>query len=86
MLGVPVLLQIDKEYCYVTEQQEAGLIRRFEPGDDAVAAIDRSLAEDPASFRKRARAFVASKGDLNDYILRQIVRVAREHGSGAKAR
>ena len=76
MLGVPVLLQIDKEYCYVTEQQEAGLIRRFGPADDAVAAIDNALAENPLSFRRRATAFIATKGDLNDYILQQIHRVA----------
>ncbi len=47
MLGVPALLQIDKEYCYVTEQQDAGLIRRFGPSDDAAMAIDRALAESP---------------------------------------
>lgn len=76
MVGVPVLLQIDKEYCYVTEQQEAGLIQRFGPGDDVAEAIERALAEDPASFRHRAREFIAARGDLNDYILRQIKRVA----------
>ena len=77
MLGVPALLQIDKEYCYVTEQQDAGLIQRFGPTDDAVEAIEKAMAESPESFQKRAMAFVASKGDLNDYILRQIHRVAR---------
>jgi predicted glycosyltransferase len=77
MLGVPVLLQIDKEYCYVTEQQDAGLIQRFGPADDPSIAIDSALAESQDSFRQRARAFVATKGDLNDYILRQIRRVAK---------
>jgi predicted glycosyltransferase len=76
MLGVPVLLQIDKEYCYVTEQQEAGLVRRFGPSDDTVAAIDNAMAESPDEFRQRTQAFIATKGDLNDYILRQIRRVA----------
>jgi predicted glycosyltransferase len=76
MLGVPVLLQIDKEYCYVTEQQNAGLIQRFGPTDDAIKAIEKAMAESPESFRRRAMAFVASEGDLNDYILRQIHRVA----------
>ena len=85
MLGVPVLLQIDKEYCYVTEQEEAGLIRRFGPQDDAGQAIEGALAEDPASFRQRARDFVAARADLNDYILRQIKRVAGGRGS-AEAR
>jgi predicted glycosyltransferase len=83
MLGVPVLLQIDKEYCYVTEQEEAGLIRRFGPDDDAVAAIEGALAEDQQSFRQRAQAFVASKGDLNDYILTQIRRVAAARRAAA---
>ena len=82
MLGVPVLLQIDKEYCYVTEQEEAGLIQRFGPADDAVAALEVLLGQDPDAFRQRARKFVTSKGDLNDYILAQIHRVADQ----AKAR
>ena len=76
MLGVPVLLQIDKEYCYVTEQEEAGLIERFAPSDDAAAMLDDLLHQDVDDFRRRARAFVTSKGDLNDYILDQIRRVA----------
>jgi predicted glycosyltransferase len=76
MLGVPVLLQIDKEYCYVTEQQEAGLIQRFGPSDDAAAAIDRAMAQNIELYRQNACSFVAAKGDLNDYILDQIRRVA----------
>ena len=76
MLGVPALLQIDKEYGYVTEQEEAGLIHRFGPLDDAVASIDRILAESQQTFRGRARDFAATKDDLNDYILRQVSRVA----------
>jgi predicted glycosyltransferase len=76
MLGVPVLLQIDKEYCYVTEQQEAGLIRRFGPWDDAIPAIGVALAESQVSFRQRAMAFVSDRGDLNDYIHSQVRRVA----------
>jgi predicted glycosyltransferase len=76
MLGVPVLLQIDKEYCYVTEQQDAGLIARLEPKDDVCTALQDVLIEDIEAFRRRSREYIASKADLNDYILRQIVRVA----------
>lgn len=76
MLGVPVLLQIDKEYCYVTEQQDAGLIARLTPKDDARTALQNVLAEDIGAFRRRSREYVASKGDVNDYVLSQIVRVA----------
>jgi predicted glycosyltransferase len=77
MLGVPVLLQIDKEYCYVTEQQEAGLIRRLQPGDDIAQALAAVLTQDPAAYRSRSREFIASKGDLNRYITDQIVRVGK---------
>ena len=76
MLGVPALLQIDKEYCYVIEQQEAGLIQRFAPSDDPGPAIGHMLAESRDRFREKARAYVATKGDLNSYILDQIRRVA----------
>jgi len=78
MLGVPALLQIDKEYCYVTEQQEAGLIWRFSPGDNPDECLNEALAEDPASYRERARTFIAAKGDLNRYIIENIRRVG-EH-------
>lgn len=84
MLGVPVLLQIDKEYCYVTEQQDAGLIQRFSPTDEAALVIDNAMAESPGSFRQRANRFVETKGDLNDYILSQIIRVATARRTGSK--
>lgn len=67
-LGVPALLQIDKDYGYVTDQEKAGLISRFRPGDDMRAALERSLAEDPSEFRERARRFAAAAGDVNAYV------------------
>jgi predicted glycosyltransferase len=76
MLGVPVLLQIDKEYCYVTEQQDAGLIARLTPKDDVRTALQSVSAGDIEAFRRRSREYIASKGDVNDYVLSQILRVA----------
>lgn len=75
MLGVPALLQMDKEHCYITEQQDAGLIWRFSPSDNPDERLKEALAEDSASFHERARAFIAAKGDLNRYIVEQIRRV-----------
>ncbi|WP_374613570.1 DUF354 domain-containing protein [Sphingorhabdus sp.] len=74
MLGVPALLQIDKEYCYITEQENAGLIRRFDDAANVVAAIDGLLAEDPAKFRERAYDFALGLPDLNHYIVNTILR------------
>lgn len=76
MLGVPVLLQIDKDYGVVTEQQEAGLITRLRPEDDVRTALKNVLAEDIEALRRRSREYIASKGNMNDYVLTQIVRVA----------
>jgi predicted glycosyltransferase len=76
MLGIPVLLQIDKDYCYVTEQQDAGLIARLTPKDDVRTALQSVLAGDIAALRRRSREYIASKGDVNDYVLSQILRVA----------
>ena len=79
MLGVPVLLQIDKEYGYVAEQEKAGLIDRIGPQDDERTAIERLLAKDPRQFRQQARDFIRARGDVNAYILATLKRVA-EHG------
>lgn len=76
MLGVPALLQIDKDYCYVTEQEEAGLIQRLAPDDDEGRALEFALAQDQDAYRSRARGFVAARGDVNEYVLNQIARVA----------
>jgi predicted glycosyltransferase len=76
MLGVPVLLQIDKEYCYVSEQQNAGLIARLTPNDDVRTALQGVLAGDIEVFRRRSREYIASKGDVNEYVFSQILRVA----------
>jgi predicted glycosyltransferase len=76
-LGVPVLLQIDKDYDYVTEQEHAGLIRRFGPGDDARQVLHKILLEDPNEFRKRARRFSASATDINKYVIEALCRVGR---------
>lgn len=78
MLGVPVLLQNDKEHCYITEQQELGLLHRFGPQDDPAKALEAVLAEPQDSFRARARRFSESAGDLNVYILEQIRRLAEQ--------
>lgn len=73
-LGVPALLQIDKEYAYVAEQQRAGLITRLAPGDNASTAVSAALAEPQATFRGRAMRFAAASGDLNQYIVEAITR------------
>jgi predicted glycosyltransferase len=68
-LGVPVLLQIDKEYAYVAEQEAAGLIRRFTPDDDAPTILREILGDDQREFGERARHFAASSADINQYIV-----------------
>lgn len=75
-LGVPALLQIDKEYGYVAAQEAAGLIRRLGVDEPVDAAIAQALAEAPDAYRARARAFVAEQGDVNAYVLAAIRRVA----------
>jgi uncharacterized protein len=82
MLGVPALLQIDKEYGYIAEQQEAGLIRRFGPSDDALQAIEAALAEDPQAWRQRSRDFIGRRGDVNLYVLDAIRKVLKERHRG----
>lgn len=92
MLGVPALLQVDrnlnieKDYGYVAEQKAAGLILELEPDEEVEGALQKANAQDLEAFRRRSRAYVSSKGDLNDYILRQIVRVAGDRRSGGKGR
>lgn len=88
MLGVPPLLQIDsnltieKDYGYVAEQQKAGLILELDRHEDVNRAIQRALAVDVEEFRTRSRRYVAGKGDLNDYILSQILRIGGQERAG----
>jgi predicted glycosyltransferase len=85
-LGVPALLQIDKEYGYVADQEGAGLIRRFGPEGGFEEALENALIEDRKAFRGRAREFVAIMGDVNLYVVSQIERVLeRRRGGGATA-
>lgn len=76
-LGVPALLQNSKECAYISEQENAGLIRRIGPGDDFAAALRSILEEHPEEFRKRCREFAASSGDLNSYIADTLERAGR---------
>ena len=89
MLGVPSLLQIDrklnieKDYGYVAEQKDLGLISELKPDEAIDAALQRALSRDIEELQIRARNYVSSKGDLNDYILRQIRRrCEKEQGLG----
>ena len=83
MLGVPALLQVDenlqveKDYGYVAEQKDAGLILELDPKEVVAPALERAFSQDVDELRKRSRTYVAAKGDLNQYILDQILRVAR---------
>jgi predicted glycosyltransferase len=83
MLGVPALLQVDrrlnieKDYGYVAEQKDAGLIMELDPDEHVEEALDRALSRDVGELRRRSHDYVASKGDLNDYVLQQVERVAR---------
>lgn len=77
-LGVPALLQIDKDYCYVADQEQAGLIHRFRPGHPFQPALEDALQEDPTRFRRRAHEYVAGMGDVNGYVLDQIDRVLEQ--------
>lgn len=78
MLGVPAIVQIDKDYAYVTEQERERLITRLEAADSASDTLAAALDQDPVDYRARARAFIERKGDLNRYVTDQILRVAKE--------
>jgi predicted glycosyltransferase len=80
-LGIPVLLQIDKEYAYVKEQEEAGLIRRLGSVEDSVAVLQAMLGERHDEFRRRARQFVASSIDINQYIVNALL----HHDAGSRS-
>ncbi|HYD25021.1 MAG TPA: DUF354 domain-containing protein [Croceibacterium sp.] len=80
-LGVPALLQIDKEYAYVAEQEAAGLIRRFGPTDDVSSVLREALGADRERFRQRATRFAAAAGDINRYIVDAV-----SHAASASAR
>ncbi len=84
-LGVPVLLQIDKEYGYVAGQEEAGLIRRFSADGNFEEILASAMAEDPEAFRRRSRDFIAKMEDVNLYVVRQIERVLEPRRRGAAA-
>lgn len=85
MLGVPAVLQIDKDYGYVAEQEKAGLIHRFGPGEAFEASLARALAEDQPSFRRRAHEFAAGMDDINLYVANQIKRAARQYRAASVA-
>lgn len=76
MLGVPALVQIDKDYGYVAEQERAGLIRRFDRASNFEVLLEQVLQEDHGSFRRRARAYAATMGDINAYVVEQLERSA----------
>jgi predicted glycosyltransferase len=82
MLGIPALLQIDKDYGYIAEQEEAGLIRRLDASADVGQALDEALAEDRQAYRERSRAFVAARGDVNHYVVEAIRNVLKEGAAG----
>lgn len=75
-LGVPALLQIDRDYGYVTEQERGGLISRFGPADDVRSALSGVLAEPREVFRHRAERFAKAAGDLTQYVVNTVRRVA----------
>lgn len=80
-LGVPVLLQIDKEYSYVSEQERAGLIRRFAPDDDPDAVLRDALQEQQEEFRVRALRYVKSSIDVNRYVVDVLLNQGLADGS-----
>jgi hypothetical protein len=65
------------EYAYVKEQESAGLIRRFGPGEDVGPSLQVVLREEASAFRHRAGRFAAQAGDLNRYIVETLHRVSR---------
>jgi predicted glycosyltransferase len=75
-LGVPALLQIDRDYGYVTEQERAGLIRRFGPADDVRERVHEVLSENLSEFCRRARQFAGKNGDVNRYVIDALRRAA----------
>ena len=75
VLGVPALLQIDKDYGYVAEQEQAGLIRRLSVADRVESALEDILTEGQAAFQERSLRFVRTRGDVNRYVTGAIERV-----------
>ena len=73
-LGIPSVLQIDKDYGYVDEQEAAGLIRRLRADADPAPVLEAVLREDPVAFRQRARRFAADAGDVNRYVIETLSR------------
>lgn len=86
MLGVPVLLQIDKEYGYVAEQRAAGLIGDLPADGEPSAALGAALDQDQDAYREKCRNYVEGKADMNAYVLEQIERLATSGRRLANAR
>ena len=78
ILGVPAMVQIDKETCYVAEQEKLGLILRLRENEDVGEPLDRLLSIDREDFRRRSRDYACEGDDLNDYIVRNVWRLATE--------
>jgi uncharacterized protein len=74
-LGVPALVQIDKDYGYITEQTDERLITRFSDADDFGERLSETLNEPQSDYAKRARTYVLRQADMNGYILEQIKRL-----------
>ncbi|MGX7953493.1 DUF354 domain-containing protein [Tsuneonella sp. HG249] len=77
-LGVPSVVQIDKAYAYVEEQERAGLIWRLAPGEKTEPALRHAIAEGLDGYRDRAEAFARTMGDVNGYIVDTVRRVSTE--------
>jgi len=75
-MGVPVLLQIDKEYAYITEQEDAGLVTRFGPTENMETKLDHVLSTSHEEFRAKARQFADAAVDLNQYVMNALTRAA----------
>lgn len=74
--GVPSVVQIDKNYGYVREQSEAGLIEQIAVDTPIEDALDRVLSRDLGEFRQRALEYMAGAGDINKYVVSAIKRLA----------
>ncbi|WP_260483664.1 DUF354 domain-containing protein [Sphingomicrobium flavum] len=83
ILGVPAMVEIDKDTCYVTEQEELGLILRLPAQSEVAAGLDRLLALDLQDYREKAGNFARGGDDLNAYIVEKVLAAAaRAHAHG----
>lgn len=76
ILGVPAMVEIDKDTCYVTEQEERGLILRLSAEAEVDDGLDRLLALNLDAYKANAREFASAGDDLNKYIFDNVLRVA----------